>query len=72
MRKLLRNLKVIQTVSNKDRDPMLGRRYMNANRINPYNPLSYIVVIIGGILVILAYGFIGCKDQIDGNPFKWD
>jgi len=77
IRKLLKFLLVVQSVSNEKRYDTglkrLGRGYNNAYRLNPYNPLSYIVVVIGFVVGILLFGFVGIWREISGtNPFKWD
>lgn len=63
MRKLLKILQVIQIISNRDRKKQgvkpLGRGYDEALRLNPYNPLSYIIIPIVLILAILVFGFVG-------------
>ena len=50
MRKLLKKLYIVQEVSNELRHeqglPRLGKGYFNAYRFNPYNPLSYIALIL--------------------------
>ena len=73
MRKLLKQLNVIQEVSNEGRSPRLGRGYFTAHRLNPFNPLSYIVFIIGFCFGILLFGIIGIWQEVDNkNPFKWN
>ena len=71
--KILKWLGIIQEVSNRNRNPKLGRGFNTAYRFNPYNPLSYIAVILLSIIGIILYGFIGFW-QRNGlkNPFKWD
>jgi len=61
MRKILRKFYIIQISKT-------GIR----KRLNPYNPLSYLL--ISGILIvgIIAFGIIGFWSEIDlKNPFKW-
>jgi hypothetical protein len=42
-----------------------------SSRINPYNPLSYVIIIVLIILGILAYGFVGVFEVLGfSNPFK--
>jgi predicted PurR-regulated permease PerM len=73
MRKILKSLWIIQEVSNENREPKLGRGFFNARRLNPYNPLSYITVIVSLIIGILMFGFVGFWKETDmRNPFKWD
>jgi len=62
MRNILKFLRVIQTDSNGER-----------HRLNPYNPLSYIVIILIPIIGILMFGFVGFWKEVDfSNPFKWN
>lgn len=73
MKKLLKFLFIIQEVSNEGRDPQLGRGFFEARRLNPYNPLSYITVVLVLIVGILMFGFVGIwKETNLRNPFKWD
>lgn len=69
--KILKWLFIVQTVSNKGRTPKIGRGFQEAMRFNPWNPLSYPIVLIMGIGGLLAFGLIGFwKRRL--NPFKWD
>lgn len=71
IRKVLKFLHVIQTVSNKD--GKLGRGFIEAQRLNPYNPLSYITIVLGFILGIILFGIYGFWKEVDTtNPFKWN
>jgi len=73
MRKLLKRLLIIQEVSNKGRNPQLGRGFFTARRLNPFNPLSYVTVIIAAIIGIVMFGFVGIWKEVESkNPFKWD
>jgi thiosulfate reductase cytochrome b subunit len=41
-------------------------------RINPYNPLSYITIVIVFISGLIMFGAVGIWKEIDlSNPFKW-
>ena len=75
MKKVFIALKIIQEVSNEDRRKKglkpLGKGYFEANRVNPYNPLSYILIAILIPIVILLYGFVGLIDKWE-NPFRWN
>lgn len=76
-RKALNYLQILQTISNEERNKKglkrLGRGYFNAHRFNPYNPLSYIALVLIMIAGILMFGFVGFWKEIDGtNPFKWN
>lgn len=72
MKKVLRILYILETVSNKDRNPKLGRGYSEAHRLRWYNPLSYVLVIGVIILGLIMFGVVGFKREVDTlNPFKW-
>ena len=67
----------MQEVDNEERNKQglkrLGRGYFKAYRFNPYNPLSYvalIIILIVGILMFGVYGFL--KETTTLNPFRWD
>lgn len=62
MRKLLKTLWVIQeSKSNKVK-----------RRLNPYNPLTYLTILITIIVGLLLFGFVGLWGEIDKkNPFKF-
>lgn len=59
MRKILKLFFVIQEKAD------------GSKRINPYNPLSYVVIIGCLIIGILAFGLIGVWKEVDINFFKW-
>ena len=73
MERFFKAIGVMQEVSNKGRETKLGRGYFTAKRLNPYNPLSYLTVVILFIVGIIAYGVVGFWKDVDRrNPFKWD
>ena len=77
IRKILKYLHIIQTVSNKDREKLglnkLGRGFINAHRANPWNPLSYVFLLLAIPIAIIMFGVVGVWAQIDfKNIFKWD
>jgi hypothetical protein len=76
-RKILKHLRILQTISNEERQKKglekLGRGFFEAHRFNPFNPLSYVTIILTLVFGILMFGFIGFFDQTTTlNPFKWD
>jgi len=72
-RKLLKSLCILQVVSNHKREPKLGKGYSEAMRFNPFNPLSYIALVLILIIGIILYGVIGFWNETDVcNPFKWN
>jgi hypothetical protein len=75
--KLLKTLRIVQTVSNEKRHKAglkrLGRGCFDAHRFNPYNPLSYIALIIILCVGISLFGIVGFWKETDmRNPFMWD
>lgn len=72
LHKFLKKIKVLQEVSNKNRTTKLGKGFFTAKRMNPYNPLSYITLVIMFLLGIIMFGVVGIWNEIDyKNPFKW-
>jgi len=75
MKELLIKLKIVQVVSNEQRHKdglkRLGKGYFKAYRLNPFNPLSYILVVVTIPVILLMYGFIGSFEKAI-NPFRWD
>ena len=41
-------------------------------RLNPYNPLSYFVIVIYYVVAIVMYGVVGYKENIHANLFSWE
>lgn len=74
IKKILKSIFILQEVSNKNRYPKLGRGFLTARRLNPYNPLSYVFCILLVIFGIILYGIIGVWEELSPprNPFKWD
>lgn len=77
MKKILKFLKVTQYVSNEERQKQglkkLGRGFFTAHRMNPWNPLSYFIIIIVILVGIILFGIIGFWKHVDiENPFKWN
>lgn len=71
-KKILKFLFILQEVSNKNRPKKLGNGFLIARRFNPYNPLSYIAVILLLVVGLLLFGFVGLWKETDcSNPFKW-
>ena len=76
-RKILKYLLIVQEVSNEKRHKQglkrLGSGYFKAYRFNPYNPLSYIALVVIFVIGILMFGFVGFwKETTTLNPFKWN
>lgn len=74
MKELLIKLKIVQVVSNEQRHKdglkRLGEGYFKAYRINPFNPLSYILLVVTIPVIFLMYGFVGSFEKAI-NPFRW-
>lgn len=72
-RKLLKQIGVLQEIDQKNKKEKLGRGFSKAIRFNPYNPLSYIALVIILIVGLVMFGFVGIWKEMDlRNPFKWD
>lgn len=75
MEKILRLIRVLQVVSNEDRRKRglerLGQGYSEAYRLNPFNPLSYLFLLVATPIFLLMYGVIGFFEEKLVNPFKW-
>lgn len=69
MRKLLKKLFIIQEKESIDSFKITR----TLRRVNPYNPLSYLAMLITILLAIILYGFIGAWKETDlfPNPFNW-
>lgn len=68
MRKILEFLCVIQKKKVKDTSGF----HRNMLRINPYNPLSYVVVLLVPVVALVLFGIAGMWKEIElENPFKW-
>jgi len=61
MKKFLIKIMVIQ------KDKKSGYNFL---RLNPYHPLSYLILIIGFVVALICFGIIGMWDEFN-NPFKW-
>lgn len=44
----------------------------DVERLNPYNPLSYLVIVIYYVTAIVMYGVVGYKENIHANLFSWE
>ena len=66
MRELLERLYVIQK---KNHVNEYGTRTLK--RLNPYHPLTYIVIPMYYALAIAMYGFVGYKQEMDSDFFRW-
>lgn len=75
MKELFIKLKIVQVVSNEQRHKdglkRLGKGYFKAYRLNPFNPLSYILVVVTIPVILLMYGFVGSFEKAI-NPFRWN
>lgn len=71
MRKLLKALWIIQERKNQKVYSNLNCIYVE-KRMNPFNPLTYISIIIVFIVGFLMFGLVGFWNEVDlRNPFKW-
>jgi hypothetical protein len=76
MRKILKKLWIIQEkklwiIQEKEFKNPLNNVYRK-HRLNPYNPMSYITILIVLLVGIFMFGFVGFWNETDKvNPFKW-
>lgn len=71
MRKILKALSIFQEHKN-TKGNIKGRGYSYAYRLNPFNPLSYLLIPIMIIVGIILFGVLGVFKEVDHrNPFKW-
>ena len=64
--------KVEVTLTSKDGLERKVVGFRNWRRINPYNPLSYLMIIVVLFSALLLFGFVGMWKEIDlRNPFNW-
>lgn len=67
--KILKALYIIQEKQYKDPLKMVYSK----RRMNPFNPLTYISILIIILIGLLMFGLIGFWKECDlKNPFKWD
>jgi len=67
MKKILKALFIYQ----EKEFPHPLRKYTK-RRLNPYNPLTYLLIAIVFLIGILKFGFVGIWKEIDTrNPFKY-
>lgn len=72
IRNVFKYLWIIQEVKN-SKTKKRGRGYSTAVRMNPYNPLSYVSLVIIILVGIIMFGVVGFWKEIDNrNPFKWN
>lgn len=69
MRKFLKYVGIINTKEIKDS----FNHNRTLKRLNPYNPLTYIFILISLIIGLIMFGLVGIKDEInlDDLKFKW-
>lgn len=64
--------KIEVTLTSKDGLERKVVGFRNWRRINPYHPISYVVIVCALISALLLFGFVGMWKEIDlKNPFKW-
>jgi hypothetical protein len=74
MKELLIKLWIVQKFKNNGlpREQWKGSCNWYAYRLNPFNPLSYILIPIGLLITIFMFGVVGFTKEVDwSNPFKW-
>lgn len=61
MRKLLIALKIIQEKKIKDPFGHTRKKY----RLNPYNPLTYVLILCSFVIGLFAFGFCGIWNEVN-------
>jgi len=70
---ILKFLYIVQEVPNIGRKVPLGGGFRTAKRFNPWNPISYLAVLLFLVAGIIMFGIVGVTKEVDHkNPFKWD
>ena len=68
IRKILKLLLIVQERTHKD---VFNKKRVQ-QRINPYNPLSYIFFLLALIIGIFVFGIVGICEEFElHNEFKW-
>ncbi len=71
MRKLDKILKFLFVLQERIKTDVFNHKYKQ-RRLNPYNPLSYIFLMILYTIGLFAYGIIGLIEQTEPiREFKW-
>ena len=72
-------LKFIWVIQEKDSEMIVTRKKdftkhlykRKYRRVNPFNPLTYLVILITIVVGVFMFGLVGFKKEIGSNPFKW-
>lgn len=65
-------MKFLFVLQETKRIPKNGFHERKMKRLNPYNPLTYIVILLTFVIGIILFGLIGFWKEIDSeNPFKY-
>lgn len=73
MRKFIMKLFIFLWIIQEKKRKDVFNRTRTEKRLNPFNPLSYITIIILLLTALLMFGIIGMWKEIDYNDlkFKW-
>jgi len=70
VRKILKILYIVQYKTVEVNNKYV--RHRTLRRLNPFNPLTYLVSLGVIIVGIIMFGIVGFWEQVDfRNPFKW-
>jgi len=67
IRKLLERLYIMQKKTFVDK----SNQTYTLKRLNPYHPLTYIVIPMYYVVAIAMFGFVGYKQEMDSDFFRW-
>lgn len=68
MKRILKDLQILQEKKVPKGTPGYYTVY---ERLNPYNPLSYIILTVFIVVSIVLYGLVGAYHDLSRNPFNW-
>ena len=73
MREMMEELLKMLLVLQERKVPVYPNIKRIETRLNPYNPLSYILLIVEIVLTLLLKGILGVRDMyLYRNPFKYE
>lgn len=70
MEEFLIKLRILQVYKNGYGRVKKGRGFMEAYRLNPYNPLTYLALALAIPAAFIKNGYMAYKNF--SNPFKWN
>ena len=70
VRKIFKALFIVQYRKEEVNNKVI--KFRESRRLNPFNPLTYLVIVGAIISGLIMFGLVGFWEQVDlRNPFKW-